>query len=114
MKENEEYMMQIGQRIRDRRKSISMTQEELAASVGMTGSAISHIEKGRRNVSRSQIEELAKALKTSPGYIMGWTDIYGKVIYGEPKDPVEEAIKSATREQLLQYLALITDELKRR
>lgn len=50
-----------------------MTQEELALAVGYKSrSTINKIEKGLRDINQSQIMKFAEALRTSPGYLMGW------------------------------------------
>jgi transcriptional regulator with XRE-family HTH domain len=67
--------MTIGQRIRDLRIEQNMSQDELATLVGYkTRSAINKIELNERDVKHSQILLFAKALKTTPNYLMGWTD----------------------------------------
>lgn len=69
-------------RIKQRRKELQMSQDELALKTGYKGkSAISRIENGQRELSQSQIEIFAKALQTTPSYLMGWeqdkTDLSG-------------------------------------
>lgn len=67
--------MVIGQRIKQRRLELNMTQEELAQKVGYTNkSTIARIETGTNQLRQSKIYEIAKALDTTPGYIMGWED----------------------------------------
>ena len=63
----------IGSRIKQRRKELNMSQEELALKIGYKSkSSINKIEKDDRGLPRSKIETIAKALGTSPEYIMGW------------------------------------------
>ncbi|MEB3428888.1 transcriptional repressor LexA [Citroniella saccharovorans] len=65
----------LNERIKERRKELAMTQEELARKTGYkTKGAISRIEKGERDLSQSQISAFAKALDVSPAYLMGWND----------------------------------------
>lgn len=64
--------MNIFDRIKNRRKELNMSQEELAIKTGYkTKSAISRIENGNRDISQSQIKIFAKALNTTPEYLMG-------------------------------------------
>ncbi len=65
----------IGQRIRELRLSLGMSQEELAKSAGYSDkSAINKIELGQRDLTRSKAVTLAKLFGVTPGYLMGWDD----------------------------------------
>lgn len=58
-----------------RRLQLDMSQEELAVKLGYkTRSSINKIESGRNDVTQSKIEAFAKALDTTPAYLMGWED----------------------------------------
>ncbi|MBQ1296615.1 MAG: helix-turn-helix transcriptional regulator [Clostridiales bacterium] len=66
-------MLELYQNIRDRRRDLGMSQEELAKKVGYTSrSTIARIEKGEIDLSRSKIIAFADALKTTPMQLMGW------------------------------------------
>lgn len=65
--------MTMGEKIKDRRKALGMTQQELAEKMGFkTRSHISLIEQGERNIPVNKIKELAKILDISPEYLVGW------------------------------------------
>lgn len=65
----------IGHRIRKRREELGMSQEELGRKLGYKSrSSINKIELDQRNLTQSKIAALAKALNTTPAYIMGWED----------------------------------------
>lgn len=68
--------MTIGERVRRRREMLpDFTQEKLAKLVGFEGrAAINKIEKGITKIPAEKIMAYAKALKTSPAYLMGWVD----------------------------------------
>lgn len=67
--------MTIYERIKELREKKGMTQEDLAIKVGYkTRSAINKIEAGIRDINQTQITAFAKALGTTPGYLMGWED----------------------------------------
>lgn len=67
--------MSIGDRIRALRLELNMTQDELAQKLGYKSrSTINKIELGINDLTQSKIMEFAKALHTSPAYLMGWTD----------------------------------------
>ena len=67
--------MDIGQRIRQRREALNMTQDELAKKVGYKSrSSINKIEADGRGLPQSKIIKLATALGTSPSWLMGWEE----------------------------------------
>lgn len=66
--------MTIGERIRQLREDRKMSQDELAQRCGYKSrSSINKIELSRK-LPADKIEILAKALGTTPGYIMGWEE----------------------------------------
>ena len=66
---------EMGKRIRERRESLDLTQEQLAEKLGYKDkTAVSKIESGHRDLTQSKIVKFADALKTSPFYLMGWTN----------------------------------------
>lgn len=56
----------FGQKIKERRKELGLTQEELAKASGLHRTYIAGIEAGKRNISLKNLEKLAKALRVSP------------------------------------------------
>ena len=68
-------MLNIGARIKQRRLENGLTQDELAENLNTTKQTIHKYETGIiTNIPSSKIELLANALKTTPAYLMGWTD----------------------------------------
>lgn len=66
--------MTIGQRIKQRREQLGLTQDELAHKVGYASrSSINKIELSR-DLPLRKVSKMATALDTSPSYLMGWTD----------------------------------------
>lgn len=66
--------MTIYDRIRELRISQKMSQTDLAIKMGYKdGSMITKIESGKVDISQKKIVAFAKALGTTPGYLMGWT-----------------------------------------
>lgn len=52
-----------------------MSQSELARKVGYTSrTTINKIERDGRGISQDKIVAIAKALKVTPSYLMGWED----------------------------------------
>ena len=67
--------MNIGERIRQRREELDMTQDELARAAGYKSrSSINKIEVDGRGLPQKKIVDIAKALKVTPSYLMGWED----------------------------------------
>ena len=67
--------MTLGQRIRQLRLEHGFSQEELGAKIGVQKAAINKYETGTVvNLKPAIIEGLAKALYTTPAYLMGWED----------------------------------------
>lgn len=65
----------IGNKIKTRRKELNITQEELAKMTGYTTrSTINKIEQGINDMPLSKVSVFAKALNTTPSYLMGWED----------------------------------------
>lgn len=68
--------MKIGQRINARRKELKMSADELAKRLGKDRSTIYRYEKGEiENLPLDILEPIAKALETTPAYLMGWENI---------------------------------------
>ena len=69
-------MKTTGERIRELRLSLGLTQEELGAKVGVKKAAINKYETGLViNLKRSILSALAEVLHTTPTYLMGYDDI---------------------------------------
>lgn len=67
--------MQIGDKIKNRRKELGLTMNEVAKKVGVSEATVSRWESGDIvNMRRDKITLLAKALNKPPAFIMGWDD----------------------------------------
>lgn len=67
--------MDIGKRIKKRRLELGMTQDELAKASGYKWrSSINKIELGGQSIPQIQIEKIARALKVTPSYLVGWDE----------------------------------------
>lgn len=68
-------MSTIGNRIRNRREELGLSQDELGKRLGYKScSSINKIELDQRNLTQSKIKAIADALETTPSYIMGWDE----------------------------------------
>jgi transcriptional regulator with XRE-family HTH domain len=59
------YYRALGEQVRARRKRQGLTQEQLAAAVGLTRTSITNIEMGRQPVYVHILEKIAQNLRTS-------------------------------------------------
>lgn len=65
--------MTVGERVKDRRIELNLTQAELAKRAGVADkTAISRIEHAGNDVTMRQVRKLAPALETTQAYLMGW------------------------------------------
>ena len=84
----------IGERVKQRRLELGLTQDELAKRMGYKSkSTINKIEKDINDVSQSKMVELARALSCDVSYF----------IYGNEETPEE-----AQQRRLMIYASLIT------
>lgn len=67
--------MRIGERIKQRRLELGYTADALAKLLNKNRATIYRYENGDiENMPIDVLEPLAKALNTTPAYLMGWTD----------------------------------------
>ncbi len=86
--------MTIGERIRQRRVELKMSQDELAKRLGYKSrSSVNKIELGIHNLTQSKIKAIADALETTPDYIMGWESgaAAPQIIQATPKPDLIES-----------------------
>lgn len=73
--------MTIGERIKERRIELKLTQRELATKMGYSHhSTLARIEAGKVDVSQTRIVQFSKALDVSIAYLMGWEEKKAKEI----------------------------------
>lgn len=63
--------MNIGERIRKMRDTLGISQQDLAAKVGLSRPALSQIESGRRKVSADELLLFSKTLNIAVDHLMG-------------------------------------------
>ena len=65
----------IIKRIKERRQALGLSYQDVADATGLSKSTLQRYETGAiRKVPINQIEDLARALHTTPSYLMGWDD----------------------------------------
>ena len=79
--------MHVGQRIRERRKKLGITADELATKLGKDRSTIFRYEKGDiENLPADTLEPIAQILRTTPQFLMGWED------FGKKNDTITDIV----------------------
>lgn len=67
--------MDVGKRIKDRRKELGLSAERVAEIMGVSPSTVYRYESQEiKGMSIEKIKPIAKALQTTPGYLMGWSE----------------------------------------
>lgn len=68
--------MTVGERIRERRKKLGLSADQLGEMLGKNRATIYRYESDDiENMSITIIKPLADALRCSPAYLMGWTEL---------------------------------------
>ena len=87
--------MTLGDRVKQKRENMGLSQEELADKMGYKSKTSIHkIEQGITDLPLSKVEELAKVLNVTTSYLMGWEDeriFRNQVVHGVDI-PVEKKI----------------------
>lgn len=103
----------LSERIKHIRELKGITLKELGAKINRTEATVQRYESGAiKNVNNDVVESIAEALKVSPAYLMGWTEIassqmvkipiLGTIACGNPITAQEniETYKERTSENL--------------
>lgn len=107
--------MNIGDRIKQKRKESNLTLEELGERTGLTRFLIHKYEKGIiTNIPSDKIEKIADALSTSPAYLMGWEDDKPAKPVNELRFALQGKLERLTDEELEEMSLLADMALKRR
>lgn len=110
--------MTIGDRIKNRRKHLGMSADDLGKRLGKDRSTIYRYEKGDiENLPLDILEPIAKALGTTPQYLMGWeevqknndtiSDIVIRMQVDEVFRSAVESLYNADEKKLLSILTLL-------
>lgn len=66
----QEVLIKFGNKVREERLSLGLSQEELAARAGVHRTYIGMIERAEKNITLTNIEKITKAFKLSIDEIM--------------------------------------------
>lgn len=66
--------MDIHERLRYLRKQLNLTTRAFGASINMSGSAITNMEKGTRNITERTIREVCREYNVNPDWLINGTE----------------------------------------
>lgn len=107
--------MLIGEKIKQLRKQLDMSVDELASKLGKNRATIYRYEKGDiENLPLDMLEPLADALKTTPAYLMGWDNKPNKdtVTIGELLK-IMRTQRNMTIEEYSKEIGISPDDLRK-
>ena len=67
---NRQFLQRLGDRIRERRLAMYLTQAALGESCQLHRTFIGSVERGERNVAVLSLRRIARALRTTPGELL--------------------------------------------
>lgn len=94
----------LGKRIREVRRQLSLTQETLSEQVGISASFLGHIERGSRVASLETLVSLCNVLQVTPQYLLS-----ASLTTYEPHMP--SGLTAENRSKLSEFLRLAQDTL---
>jgi transcriptional regulator with XRE-family HTH domain len=65
------FLRDLGDRVRDRRTELKLTQQELGDKCGLHRTFVGSVERGERNLSILNLRQLAAALRVRLGELLG-------------------------------------------
>lgn len=101
----------IGMRIRERRKELKLTQEQLAEKADMDYRSIGAIERGERNITIESLSKVANALDVSVSYLLPQISKDNKII--SEKDLLIQEFLDIFKNKDLKYLQAFLEIVKR-
>lgn len=69
-KDEKTYLLKVGDRIRELRIEIGLSQEKLSFACNLDRTYIGSVERGERNISIINLKKIAKALKVEPSELL--------------------------------------------
>ncbi|MGO5053546.1 helix-turn-helix domain-containing protein [Lachnospiraceae bacterium LCP25S3_G4] len=113
--------MTVGDRIREKREAIGITQEELAKRLGYKSRSSVNKMETSRELPLKKVEMMAEALCCSPSYLMGWdeeeelADELLNVMYNDTINKINKNIMNMSDKHLkriLKYTELMMEEIE--
>jgi transcriptional regulator with XRE-family HTH domain len=85
----------LGQRLRDAREYLGLSQEFVAEQLGVPRASVSAMETGKRKVSSLELKQLARLYKQTVEYFLGEEEMLPQ---GQPKDEALLALYRTTKD----------------
>jgi transcriptional regulator with XRE-family HTH domain len=99
--------LEFGRLVREHRRRLKLTQEELGELVGLTRTSITNIERGRQKVLLHQVFQIASSLKVNPEALLPVADLkeispvidekLGKHLTGAEKEWARRIVVSSSK-----------------
>lgn len=96
--------MNVGDRMKKRRKELKISAEEVAEKIGVSRSNVYRYEKGEIEKMPTEILiPLSEILKTTPAYLMGWNDHQDiSIIYNDLNTSRKKEVYSFAKYKLVE------------
>lgn len=95
----------LGSRVRQARRQMALTQEELAEKMGISASFLGHIERGSRVASLETLVSLCNVLKVTPEYLLSAS-------LHSFDDSMPDGLSEDERAKLNEFLRLAQDTIR--
>jgi transcriptional regulator with XRE-family HTH domain len=69
-RDDRQFLQRLGDRIRERRLAVPLTQAALASQCGLHRTFIGSVERGERNLAMLSLRKIARALRTTPAELL--------------------------------------------
>ena len=104
--------MTTGERIKARRKQLSISADALAEKINVSRSTVFRWEKGEiEKIPAVELNSIAQALQTTAEYLIGWSDDpEGKTNNGQVHGKIQLKELSPKKQQLIDLLSQVPDE----
>lgn len=105
--------MKIGQRIKEKRKELKISADELASRLGKDRSTIYRYENGDiENLPLDILKPIATALSTTPQYLMGWENSQenNDIIIESKQKQSEESGLSLKKKKFIKLVEQMSDD----
>ena len=115
-KQSNSVDVEVGLRIKQRRKALSISQEKLGDALGVSFQQIQKYEKGMNRVSASSLKTIAEFLGTNPVYFYGNDTPAPQPGFAESSDgfDVVKMLRDPELKELSRAFASIKDEQVRK
>jgi transcriptional regulator with XRE-family HTH domain len=69
-RDDKQFLQRLGDRVRERRLAMNLTQAQLAEQCELHRTFIGSVERGERNVALLSLRKIAKALRVAPAQLL--------------------------------------------